>query len=227
MSYANTTSRPNPVAAFGALGVPTAFGAILIAGLAVTHVIKPPIPNPKATDIPDVVITPDIIEPNLPPAGASATTTPEPDFTNSRPDSTFHWDGDLGSTGPLGTFGDLDAGSLIGGGSLGTVIPPIEPLVDPVKATPRGDPGAWILDHDYRPSWIRRGYNGTARFILEVDVSGRVSDCSITGSTGHAQLDEATCAILSERARFNPARDSTGEAVTGRYSSAVNWTIPN
>ena len=40
MSYATTASRPNPLAAVGALGVPASFGLILIAGLAVTQVIK-------------------------------------------------------------------------------------------------------------------------------------------------------------------------------------------
>ena len=43
MNYAAQANRPNPAAALGALGMPTAFGALLVFGLAV--VVVPPAPE--------------------------------------------------------------------------------------------------------------------------------------------------------------------------------------
>ncbi|MEO1222275.1 MAG: TonB family protein [Pseudomonadota bacterium] len=226
MSYATTARRPNPLAAIGALGVPATFGAILVVGLAVTQVIKPAIPNPVGESIPDVVITPEIIEPEVPAAANNTSTSPTqvPVPTYSRPDSDF--DFELGTTGPIETPGGGDTGPLIGSGGLGVTLPPIEPLLDPVAATPRGDPGNWITTADYKTSWIRRDFAGTARFTLQVDALGRVGGCTITGSTGHEALDRATCRLLEARAIFNPAKGSDGNAVAGTYSSSVNWSIP-
>jgi len=31
---------------------------------------------------------------------------------------------------------------------------------------------------------------------------------------------------VSERARFNPARDENGEPVVGRYANVIRWRIP-
>jgi len=53
-----------------------------------------------------------------------------------------------------------------------------------------------------------------------------VSDCTITGSTGHGELDRATCRLVQGRALFNPAKGSDGEVTAGSYSSSVNWSIP-
>jgi len=68
---------------------------------------------------------------------------------------------------------------------------------------------------------------GTVRFTLTIDGEGRISNCTITGSTGHSVLDRATCRLLEDRARFEPARDAAGNPVAGGYASAVNWTIPD
>ena len=42
-----------------------------------------------------------------------------------------------------------------------------------------------------------------------------MTDCSVTSSSGSSALDQATCRILRSRARFTPARDSSGNPTTG------------
>ncbi len=225
MSYTSTANRPNPAAAIGALGVPAAFGAVLIAGLAVTQIIEPPIANPIGGNIPDVVeITPEVVETDAPITTSTNTSTAEPEFTTTRPETAFEFE--LGSTGPLG--GEVtESGPLIFEVPVPRpVVPTPAPLFDPINAVPRGDPGRWITDNDYRTSWINRDYSGVAGFMLSVDANGRVTGCSITRSTGHSVLDEATCRLLERRARFEPARDSNGAAVSGSFSSQVSWNIP-
>ncbi len=103
---------------------------------------------------------------------------------------------------------------------------PARPAFDPVAAKPRNDPGSWVTVDDYRSSWINRGWTGTARFRLEVGTNGKVQNCAITASSGHVELDDATCALISRRAQFEPARDATGTKVGGTYFSSVRWQLP-
>jgi TonB family protein len=60
-----------------------------------------------------------------------------------------------------------------------------------------------------------------------VDEAGRVSACRVTGSSGSASLDDATCRIFRERAQFEPARDAHGRAVPDQISSHMRWVLPD
>ena len=104
---------------------------------------------------------------------------------------------------------------------------PRKPAFDPVGPRPRNDPGAWVTTSDYKTSWINREWTGTARFRLEIAASGKVANCSITRSSGHAELDRATCELVTRRARFEPARDEAGAKTGGIYSNAVSWELPD
>lgn len=93
-------------------------------------------------------------------------------------------------------------------------------------ATPHGNPGSWIRSDDYPARALRAGEEGTVRFNLTIGLNGAVTACQIVGSSGFPALDEATCRLVSRRARFNPAVDSTGAAVEGRYANTVRWRLP-
>ena len=226
MNYATTANRPNPLAIVGALGVPATVGAILVAGLAVKIVVTPPVPNPTATDVPEVVITPTPIEPDKI-VETNPRTNPVPQTDRPRPSANPDPVVTLAGSGPLTTGGALneDWGAGLGTIELPTV-PGRAPTFDPIAAAPRGNPANWIKTSDYRTSWIRRGYEGMARFTLAISASGKVTDCTVTGSTGHAALDRATCQLISSRAVFTPAKDASGANVAGSYSNVVNWRIP-
>ena len=60
-----------------------------------------------------------------------------------------------------------------------------------------------------------------------VGVDGRPSGCTITQSSGNADLDETTCRLIEQRFRYEPARDAEGRAIpdvqTGRH---IWWTEP-
>ncbi|MGX7951980.1 energy transducer TonB [Tsuneonella sp. HG249] len=104
--------------------------------------------------------------------------------------------------------------------------PAARPTSDPVGARPKGNPGKWVTVDDYRSSWINREMAGTARFRLEIGASGRVENCTITASSGHSELDKATCALVTQRARFDPAKDESGAKVFGSYNNSVRWELP-
>jgi protein TonB len=109
-------------------------------------------------------------------------------------------------------------------------VPPPPPPPQPVKsqsARAKSNLAGYVSDADYPSDAIRREEQGTTRFRLAVGPDGRVSDCMVTGSSGSAALDLATCRLMKSRARFAPARDSTGNAVADAVSSAINWRLPS
>lgn len=105
--------------------------------------------------------------------------------------------------------------------------PPPPPRFEPKRAQPRGNPGSWVTNADYRSSWISREYSGTASFSLRIGANGRVESCSITGGSAPQELKDATCSLIQRRARFSPATNGNGDEVAGNYSSTVRWEIPN
>lgn len=228
MSYAQTANRANPVAMLGALGIPGAFGAILVIGLAVKVAVpdKPENPDTFFTD-PDVVIPPpppkDPVEPVENVEDVISVITPP-----TAPDTAI----DLSDTSPITTLPEPDIfviepiETLPSGGGTNIIPEPKPVLPDPIAASPRNKPGRWVTDSDYRSNWIRQEMSGVAGFAVTIDTKGRVSDCTITRSTGHAALDQATCRLIQKRARFEPAKDSYGNPIAGSYRNSVNWRLP-
>lgn len=109
-------------------------------------------------------------------------------------------------------------------------VPPPPPPPPPVKsqsARAKTNLAGYVSDADYPSDAIRREEQGTTRFRLAVGPDGRVSDCAVTGSSGSAALDMATCRLMKSRARFSPARDSSGNAVADVVTNAISWRLPS
>lgn len=87
------------------------------------------------------------------------------------------------------------------------------------QPTPRSSPSAWVSDADYPSRAQREGRSGTVGYKLEVGADGRVSSCVVTASSGHPDLDEATCRIIPRRARFSGGSPAV-------YENKLNWKLP-
>ena len=103
---------------------------------------------------------------------------------------------------------------------------PPPPRFSPKGAVPKGNPGSWATTNDYPSRALREEREGTTGFRVSVGPDGRVTDCSVTSSSGHADLDAAACENIRRRARFTPAMDGEGNPTTGSYSNRVRWVIP-
>jgi TonB family protein len=86
--------------------------------------------------------------------------------------------------------------------------------------------GSWITDEDYPVEEKRLGHAGTVDWALQIDVSGKPSDCSVKQSSGYPGLDRATCGIVLRRLRFMPARDGHGKATVGSFEGRFTWQLP-
>ena len=100
--------------------------------------------------------------------------------------------------------------------------PPPPPPPPAKPATPRNDPGSWATPNDYPSRALREEREGTTSFRVSIADDGSVASCSVTGSSGHADLDEATCKFVTRRARFRKPSEGYGTS----YSNRVRWVIP-
>ncbi len=100
-------------------------------------------------------------------------------------------------------------------------------LAAATSVSPKGDVSRWISLDDYPRTALRDGHEGTVGFRLAVGNDGKVFGCTITKSSGHNDLDEATCAGMTKRAKFEAAKDASGNNVAGSYQSRVSWKLPN
>ena len=220
MAYVDTRNTRRNYPALVLVGaVELAVGYALIMGLAAKFVPKPeeriigvnvPIPKPVPT-------------PEAPPTRAveSNPLAPPP----PRPETPFQTPGPL----PLPSFGPSPApggSDVLGEVAFPTPSPSPSPQVSTRPARPKGNPGLWVTTNDYPQSAIRGELEGVVRFRLTVGTNGRVTGCEVTGSSGHPVLDQAACAKLIQRGRFEPASDGSGALVAGSYSGAVRWQLP-
>ena len=104
--------------------------------------------------------------------------------------------------------------------------PPPPPKQKATQAAPSNNRGSWVTTNDYPSRAQREEREGTTGFRVSVSADGRVSDCSITKSSGSSDLDDTVCQKVRQRARFKPAQDTSGNKVAGSYSSSVRWELP-
>lgn len=93
-------------------------------------------------------------------------------------------------------------------------------------AIPKGYPGMWANTNDYPSKALQEEREGITAFRLSVSKDGKIITCAITESSGHADLDQATCENVTKRATFYPAQDKKGRPIQGSYANRIRWQIP-
>jgi TonB family protein len=93
------------------------------------------------------------------------------------------------------------------------------------RATPIGNPGAWIPPNAYPPAAKASAEEGRVTFKLTIDETGSVSDCKVMTSSESPLLDETTCNLMLANGRFTPPRDKRNRPVVSQWSSSVRWKL--
>ena len=83
-----------------------------------------------------------------------------------------------------------------------------------------------IMAADYPPAALAARQEGRTSYRLAIGPDGRVTGCVVLGSSGSSALDAATCRLLRARARFTPARDSSGSPTSDNYFGEYAWRLP-
>lgn len=80
--------------------------------------------------------------------------------------------------------------------------------------------------NDYPGVSLQQGDTGAVRFVVLVDETGKVADCTVTETSGVAALDTQTCSVLLKKGSFEPARGADGRPARDALMQRVQWTIP-
>ena len=88
------------------------------------------------------------------------------------------------------------------------------------------DGGTWIRPDDYPDSAIRAGEQAILNFRLSVGPNGIPTNCEIVRFTKATEFDEISCKRMLERARFEPALDSQGQAIKSVYFGTIRFVMP-
>lgn len=81
-----------------------------------------------------------------------------------------------------------------------------------------------IRQSDYPRAALRAGIGGRVEFRFTVGVTGRVTDCAITRSSGNTELDATTCRVVMKRFRYRPSTDATGRPIPDEVEGDQVWS---
>lgn len=89
----------------------------------------------------------------------------------------------------------------------------------PVSIRSRGNPS-----FDYPPKALSEAREGTSRVGVTIGTDGRIDDCVVIVSSGHADLDAASCRV-ARRSTYLPATDANGEPVEFKAEQNLVWKM--
>ena len=113
--------------------------------------------------------------------------------------------GGIGNGTGNGSYGDGDGG---GGGG-----------------TPLRLKSGRIKPSDYPKDALRAGVSGTVGLLFTVGVTGRVTQCTVTRSSGSRSLDDTTCRLIQERFRYKPTTNAAGRPIPDQVEGEHVWTL--
>jgi periplasmic protein TonB len=79
---------------------------------------------------------------------------------------------------------------------------------------------------DYPAEAVRNKWQGDVTVTLTIGLVGRATECKIVKSSGYKVLDDATCKIFLERAKFVPKIGPNGTPVAFQWTPApIGWHL--
>lgn len=82
-----------------------------------------------------------------------------------------------------------------------------------------------ISDADYPAAAIRTRAQGATTITMQISAEGRVTGCSVTGSSGNSALDSTSCSLAQRRFRYSP-EVRNGQLVATTRTHQITWRLP-
>jgi protein TonB len=90
------------------------------------------------------------------------------------------------------------------------------------------DAGSMSLPLSAYPERAReRGEEGTVEYRVDVDRDGALRSCEIIKSSGHSQLDQATCELMIQHVKFAPDVNEEGRPLESIFQGTIVWKLPD
>lgn len=83
-----------------------------------------------------------------------------------------------------------------------------------------------ITPRDYPRHLREAGVGGVVGLSFRVEATGLVSRCTVTQSSGVAELDALTCRLIAQRFRYRPSTDRYGRPIADTVDGEHEW-IPH
>ena len=83
-----------------------------------------------------------------------------------------------------------------------------------------------ITSRDYPKDLRDAGIGGRVEFTFTVEPNGRVGRCTVTRSSGVAELDALTCRLVQQRFVYRPSTDRHGRPIADEVDGEHDW-IPH
>ena len=83
-----------------------------------------------------------------------------------------------------------------------------------------------IRPSDYPKHLGNSDIGGHVGVTFTVQVSGGITDCHVTRSSGVPELDRLTCRLIEERFRFRPSTDRYGRPISEEVDYDHDWIAP-
>jgi periplasmic protein TonB len=80
-----------------------------------------------------------------------------------------------------------------------------------------------ILPSDYPRDLRERGIGGRVEMVFTVAPTGRVTRCTVTRSSGVADLDALTCRLIEQRFVYRPSTDRFGRPIADEVEGEQDW----
>ena len=83
-----------------------------------------------------------------------------------------------------------------------------------------------ITSRDYPRDLREAGIGGRVGVVFKVEPNGRVGGCTVTRSSGVAELDILTCRLIRERFVYRPSTDRNGRPIEDEVEGEHDWISP-
>lgn len=103
-------------------------------------------------------------------------------------------------------------------------LPPLPETYRPSQVVePKNSPSAWVWLVRAVDEATQKHLTAPTRVRLSVNKWGRVSDCTVTASSGIQLYDDEACKSIVEKAVFVPATNANAEPIGATWDHAVEW----
>jgi hypothetical protein len=94
-----------------------------------------------------------------------------------------------------------------------------------LRKAPEGNLARVFTSDDYPADAFTGDVEGTSLFVVLIDESGKIADCTIVKTSGAASLDAQSCGIIQQRAHFTPAVGLDGKPAKSAFTQQVAWRL--
>lgn len=82
-----------------------------------------------------------------------------------------------------------------------------------------------IIQKSYPRQMIRAEQEARLQISVTIDKKGRPSFCEVTSTLGLTAFNDTVCLLMLKHASFSPGRNTDGEPIVSRYSTAVTFKL--